>query len=122
MICEIHNVECSFMSKKGCRANGGSCYLIIDKCAGCDRVVEYKPTVQELEVILDKKEDIPIVVLPNGEIRAQVQTKYCSTCSDPKVSWRRGNCVFATHIVEELTKDGKVLNAMKASKRKAMGR
>lgn len=121
MICKIHNIECCFMSKRGCGASGSNCCTIIDKCDGCNRVIEYVATVQELEAILDK-EDIPIETLPNGEIRAQIQTKYCSTCSDPKVRWSRGNCIFATHIIEDLTKDGKVLNAMKASKRKARGR
>ena len=30
-----------------------------------------KPTIKELEEILDKEEDTPIVILPNGEIRAE---------------------------------------------------
>jgi len=30
-----------------------------------------KPTIHELEAILDKEEDVPIEILPNGEIRAQ---------------------------------------------------
>ncbi len=29
-----------------------------------------KPTIEELESILDDEEDIPIEILPNGEIRA----------------------------------------------------
>ena len=33
-----------------------------------------KPTIQELEAILDQEEDTPIEILPNGEIRAQGQT------------------------------------------------
>ncbi len=33
-----------------------------------------KPTIQELEQILDREEDVPIEILPNGEIRAQGQT------------------------------------------------
>ena len=33
-----------------------------------------KPTIAELEAILDKEEDIPIEILPNGEIRAQGDT------------------------------------------------
>ena len=33
-----------------------------------------KPTIAELEAILDKEEDIPIEILPNGEIRAKNQT------------------------------------------------
>jgi hypothetical protein len=30
-----------------------------------------KPTIKELEEILDSEEDTPIEILPNGEIRAQ---------------------------------------------------
>ncbi len=33
-----------------------------------------KPTIQELEAILDREEDIPREILPNGEIRASGQT------------------------------------------------
>ena len=29
-----------------------------------------KPTIDELEKLLEKEEDIPIEILPNGEIRA----------------------------------------------------
>lgn len=33
-----------------------------------------KPTIQELERILDQEEEVPIEILPNGEIRAKGQT------------------------------------------------
>ncbi len=33
-----------------------------------------KPTIEELETILDQEEEIPIEILPNGEIRARNQT------------------------------------------------
>ena len=33
-----------------------------------------KPTIAELEAILDREEEIPIEILPNGEIRARGQT------------------------------------------------
>jgi len=33
-----------------------------------------KPTIEELETILDQEEEIPIEILPNGEIRAIGQT------------------------------------------------
>jgi hypothetical protein len=33
-----------------------------------------KPTIEELEAILDQEEEIPIEILPNGEIRARNQT------------------------------------------------
>ena len=29
-----------------------------------------KPTIHELEAILDEEEDMPIEILPNGEVRA----------------------------------------------------
>lgn len=29
-----------------------------------------KPTIHELEKILDEEEDVPIEILPNGEVRA----------------------------------------------------
>lgn len=30
-----------------------------------------KPTIRELELLLESEEDIPIEILPNGEIRAR---------------------------------------------------
>lgn len=33
-----------------------------------------RPTIEELEAILDQEEEIPIEILPNGEIRARNQT------------------------------------------------
>ncbi len=30
-----------------------------------------KPTIDELEKLLEEEEDVPIEILPNGEIRAQ---------------------------------------------------
>jgi len=33
-----------------------------------------KPTIAELEAILDQEEEIPIEILPNGEIRAKDST------------------------------------------------
>ena len=33
-----------------------------------------KPTIQELEALLNNEEDTPIQILPNGEIRAVGQT------------------------------------------------
>ena len=33
-----------------------------------------KPTIAELEAILEQEEEIPIEILPNGEIRARGQT------------------------------------------------
>lgn len=33
-----------------------------------------KPTIEELERILEQEEEVPIEILPNGEIRAKGQT------------------------------------------------
>jgi hypothetical protein len=38
------------------------------------KIMGQKPTIQELERILDQEEEIPIEILPNGEIRARGQT------------------------------------------------
>jgi hypothetical protein len=33
-----------------------------------------KPTISELEAILQNEEEVPIEILPNGEVRAKGQT------------------------------------------------
>lgn len=33
-----------------------------------------RPTIKELEAILEQEEDVPVEILPNGEIRAQGST------------------------------------------------
>lgn len=33
-----------------------------------------RPTIEELESILDQEEEVPIEILPNGEIRAKDKT------------------------------------------------
>jgi hypothetical protein len=38
-----------------------------------------KPTIAELEAILDQEEDVPIEILPNGEIRPRGQTSSAET-------------------------------------------
>jgi len=94
MICETvkKGVDCLFMNKAGCGYNGGKCNFVVEQCAGCDRVEEY----------------------PTGS--------FCSACADPGLKWKNGHCNFSTHIKKESTAPQKVLNALKASKRKAAGR
>jgi hypothetical protein len=94
MVCQTlkEGVECIFMEKTGCGYNGGRCYTIIDKCEGCNRIEEF----------------------PTG--------RFCSAYAEPSKKWKNGICNFATHIKKESTSSKKVLNALKASKRKAMGR
>ncbi len=36
--------------------------------------MDKKPTIQELERLLNTEEDIPITILPNGEIQASGQS------------------------------------------------
>lgn len=51
-------------------------------CKGTGKIIR-RPTIEELEGIL-AQEDVPLEILPNGEIRAQGQTKTeempCPTC------------------------------------------
>ena len=94
MVCQTvkKGTECFFMTKKGCSFNGGKCHEIVEKCEGCDRISEY----------------------PSG--------RFCSSYPYPEKKWQNGGCNFATHIKSETPKEGKRLNALKASKRKASGK
>ena len=47
--------------------------------------------------------------------------KYCSAYPNPAQKWKGGTCNFASHIKREVKKE-KVINALKASKRRAAGR
>lgn len=94
MVCQTakKGTECFFMKKKGCDFNGGTCYTVVENCDGCNRIREY----------------------PEG--------KYCSSYPQPEIKWQNGGCNFATHTKEESQKQGKKVNALKASKRRASGR
>ncbi len=95
MICEVIKVgkDCTFMTKRGCSFNGGGCYPIVDRCQGCGRTVSF----------------------PAG--------RYCNACPDPTAKWSARDCNLATHIVREnIPKEVKTLDPLKASKRKAAGR
>ena len=65
----------------------GSFKPIIDKCEGCERIVE-----------------------ENGE-------KYCKTYVNPEAKWRLGICNFATHQKPEIQVAKVRINPLKASKR-----
>jgi hypothetical protein len=81
---------CAFMTKKGCRFNGGQCHPIIDKCEGCDRVLD----------------------LEAG--------RFCMVSPDPAVKWKAGTCNMATHIKNGNNAGKVVkINPLKASKRGA---
>ncbi|MFC1591930.1 PxxKW family cysteine-rich protein, partial [Thermodesulfobacteriota bacterium] len=44
--------------------------------------------------------------------------KFCSSYPNPSQKWKLGKCNFATHVKHEIKKE-KIVNALKASKRKA---
>ncbi len=85
------NLSNAVRGENGVLVNGVSVKPIIDKCEGCDRV------------------------------RLFEEEKFCSSYPAPERKWVGGNCNFATHIVSESSKQGKV-NPLKASKRASKGR
>ena len=91
MVCTTakEGVDCAFMSKKGCKFNGGNCHIIVEQCEGCQKVFEG----------------------PTG--------KYCLIFPDPTIKWRAGNCNMATHVKASNEKATGKLNPLKASKRRA---
>lgn len=50
--------------------------------------MDRKPTIQELEQLLNSEEDTPIQILPNGEIREVGQTP---TDNGTAIQWRELN-------------------------------
>jgi len=60
---------------------------IIEKCEGCERVVEIE------------------------------KTKYCRTYAIPEAKWKLGICNFATHVKPEIATITTKVNPLKASKR-----
>lgn len=89
MVCQTVKVglECAFMTKKGCGFNGGSCHVIIDKCEGCNKIIEY----------------------PTGN--------YCKVYPEPASKWLYGNCPVASHVKKEIKETTQKINPLKASKR-----
>lgn len=47
--------------------------------------------------------------------------KFCTAYPQPELKWKNGPCNFATHVKREV-KEEKIINALKASKRKAAGK
>ena len=68
---------------------GGLFNPVIDRCEGCERIVE-----------------------ANKE-------KFCSTYIAPEAKWKLGICNFATHIKPEISATAHKVNPIKASKRAA---
>jgi hypothetical protein len=89
MVCQTvkAGVECAFMTKKGCGFNGGSCYTVIDKCEGCNKIIE------------------------------SASGKFCRVYPDPTAKWSVGGCPTASHVKKAKEEASQKLNPIKASKR-----
>jgi len=91
MICTTirNGMDCPFMTAKGCGYKGGVCLAIAEACSGCGRSQEF------------------------------ATGWYCTSCPDPSIKWKNGNCNLATHIVIEPVAAKAKVNPLKASKRAA---
>lgn len=89
MICQTirTGTDCIFMKHKGCDFKDGACRNIIEKCEGCNRIID----------------------LDTG--------RYCKVYMDPASKWFVGNCVTATHVKLEIKEAAQKINPLKASKR-----
>lgn len=47
-----------------------------------------KPTIEELKKILDSEEEVPLEILPNGEIRAKGQSTYSDIGNKKPLTFR----------------------------------
>ena len=83
------DVECVFMSKRGCTFTQGECQPVIDKCETCNHIIE------------------------------QEAGRFCDVFPDPVFKWSVGYCNFATHVKIEVKAERKVnpLKASKAGAR-----
>jgi hypothetical protein len=72
--------------------SAGSFQPVVDKCDGCDRIVE------------------------------ENSTNYCKTYVNPAAKWRLGICNFATHAKPEITVVKVRINPLKAAKRASSSR
>jgi hypothetical protein len=95
MICATMKagMDCAFMTKAGCGFSGGSCHPVVEKCDGCQKVME----------------------LPSG--------KFCSSFPNPSSKWKMSNCNFATHSKwDSQSQQQAKINPLKASKRSTKGK
>lgn len=83
----LPGTECTFWTKNGCSAEGGSCQNVIEECEGCERIVEGT----------------------TGPV--------CSAAPSPVKKWMSGLCNFATHRKVEIKVEELKINPLKASKR-----
>lgn len=72
--------------------SGGLFQPIVEKCEGCERVIEVEPN------------------------------KYCKTYAVPEAKWKFGMCNFATHVKKEIAVNAVKVNPLKASKRAMGGK
>lgn len=90
MICTTirQGSECPFMTQAGCSYNGGRCLEIVEACRGCNRTVQFSTGT------------------------------YCTSCPDPNLKWKNGNCNMASHVSLATETETKTkINPLKASKR-----
>ncbi len=92
MLCQTikSGVECSFMTKGGCGFFGGSCVTVIEKCDGCNKVLESSTG------------------------------KFCRVYPDPTAKWAIGGCPTASHIKKVVKEEQKInpLKASKRANKK----
>lgn len=89
MICQTIKAgqDCSFMTKKGCGYNGGSCLGIVDSCVECNKILETEAG------------------------------KFCKVYPNPASKWASGKCPTASHVKVEIGEAAQKINPLKASKR-----
>ena len=89
MICQTikDGQDCSFMTKKGCGYNGGSCHTILELCGDCSKIFD----------------------VSTG--------RYCKVYPNPASKWTTGKCPTATHTKSAVVESTQKINPLKASKR-----
>ncbi len=94
MQCTLMNqeIDCSFMTKKGCTFQGGHCATVVEACEGCDNIFSFQ------------------------------EEMYCKMSANPAAKWHVGECNYASHIADAAPTEQKKINPLKASKRAAAGR
>ncbi len=91
MLCQTikSGMECGFMTKSGCGFTGGSCVAIIEKCEGCNKILE------------------------------SATGRFCKVYPDPIAKWSLGGCPTASHLKREVKEEQKInpLKASKRSRK-----
>jgi len=86
-------LDAAVQTENGLLLNGFLLETVIDKCEGCERVVNHA----------------------SG-------SKYCTSYAKPATKWTHGVCNFATHVKATVAQGKVKVNPLKASKRAARGR